>query len=136
LKKKNEVAELIDKLKQSDISIRKISKLLDIPEQRMYGWTNKNAMPSYEDIQKLKQYFGYVQNNWEVNEPESEAVVKISLTEKVKAHDALLHTLVLENVSMKLEIAELKGKPITEPLQSLVQKIYKAAQDAGKSLHG
>jgi hypothetical protein len=127
LNKRKEVADLIDKLKQSDVSIRKISKILEIPEQRMYGWTNKNATPSHEDVEKLKQYFGYNQNI--LNDEGGNDTRKVSLSEKVKAHDALFSVLVSE-------IAALRSASTGEPVQSLIMKYYKAAEDAGDSLPG
>jgi hypothetical protein len=52
---------------------------------------------------------------------------KISLADKVKAHDALLSVLVSE-------IAALRSSETGEPVRSLILKYYKAAEDAGDSL--
>lgn len=54
----SEAAKIVELIKKSGISVRKLAKELGIPDQRIYGWTNKGAQPKYEDIQALKKFFG------------------------------------------------------------------------------
>lgn len=126
MKKQTEIAILIDKIKESGISIRKLAKKLGIPEQRMYGWTNKGSVPGYEDIKKLKDYFGYNPHN--LNDEEI-GYGKTTMADKVKSHDALLSVLVHE-------LAALLSRHSGEPVHSIVKKLYKAAEDAGDDLPG
>lgn len=49
--------KIVELIKNSGVSIRKLSEKLGIPEQRIYGWTNKGAKPKYEDIQAVKAFF-------------------------------------------------------------------------------
>ena len=58
----NENQEIVELIKKSGYSVRKISKDLNIPEGRIYGWTNKKAKPTYEDGQKIRKYFGVLKD--------------------------------------------------------------------------
>lgn len=47
-----ETSKVVELIKNSGLSVRRLSKELGIPEQRMYGWMNKGATPGHEDTQK------------------------------------------------------------------------------------
>lgn len=53
-----ETSKVVELIKNSGLSVRRLSKELGIPEQRMYGWMNKGATPGHEDTQKIFAYFG------------------------------------------------------------------------------
>ena len=55
----NENQEIVELIKKSGYSVRKIAKDLNIPEWRIYGWTNKKAKPTYEMGKKLESTSGY-----------------------------------------------------------------------------
>lgn len=77
-----EIKEILDKIKNTGVSIRKISKELKIPEQRIYGWYNKGASPKHEDVQKLKMYLGMEATNQNQIKPPSgdEAVIAVLIS--------------------------------------------------------
>ena len=100
---------IVDYIKNSGQSVRKIAKEIGIPEQRIYGWVNKNASPSYEDAQKVIAYL-------RIEEPK-----QIDLESKIHGMESLL--LVLAS-----EIAGMKAAASGEPIQSELRKIYKAAE--------
>lgn len=47
---------LVEIIKDSGISVRKLAKDCGIPEQRVYAWINKGSRPKYEDELKVREY--------------------------------------------------------------------------------
>lgn len=107
--KLSEIQLLLDNIKKSSKSVRQIAKDLNIPEQRIYGWTNKGAKPGYEDVEKLKRYF-------------SLPITEVSIDDNIKVHDSLFAVVIAE-------IAALKAEKTGEPVQSIIKRLYKAAEN-------
>lgn len=54
---KNEKRDLLEKIKETGVSIYKISKQIDIPATRMYKWYDEKGMPKHEDYLKLLKWY-------------------------------------------------------------------------------
>lgn len=81
----NKATNIVEYIKQSGISVRRIAKDLGIPEQRIYGWTTKGAKPSYEDAIRVKEYLLSKEENTNQSQPikppdDYEAVISVLLS--------------------------------------------------------
>ncbi len=104
--------EITEKVKRDKITIRHLSKVLDIPYDRIYKWVQGKGQPKNEDRIKVLSW---------LNE-DSLLQKEIPLKEKSKTYDNLIAILVAE-------VAALKADKTGEPLQSIIMKLYKAAGD-------
>lgn len=132
----NKTDALLEKIKGTGVSFLKISKDTGIPHSRMYKWlpgkdgTPAKAAPKYEDVgllnRWLKAFKQGIPFNSAVNE-EKEEYGLVEIADKVLSHDALMAVIVAE-------LASLRAERTGEPVQSIIRKLYKAAEDAGESL--
>lgn len=123
----NEIKELLDKIKSSDVSVRRIAQKTGIPEGRIYNWLNKDVHPKYEDVQKLKEYFAAPANVTAEEKPVYDEGQPVSLRDQVRALSA--------SVSILLgEVASLKSVQTGEPVGSILLRLQKACADAGQLL--
>ena len=81
----NTTNNLLEIIKSSGKTVRKISKDLGIPEQRIYGWMNKGAQPKYEDEVKVREYLGQSLNDTDVEELTATVSVLISRVSELLA---------------------------------------------------
>lgn len=49
---------LLDKLKDRNISQKKLSEETGIPTTTISGWINQNKLPDYNSLKKLSKFFG------------------------------------------------------------------------------
>ena len=111
--------------------VNDLAVLLDEIQAR----TNLTLDEIAERIGKTRPYLSSrkaVKQNDEVNEKLINALrakfgndlgVRIKESDKVKAHDAMISVLVAE-------VASLRSERTGEPIQTIIRKLYKAAEDA------
>lgn len=117
-----EIEDLLQKIKESDLSIQKIAIKLDIPSQRIYNWLNKGVNPKYEDVIKLREYFGV---SVKVQEPRSvyDSGKEVPVRDQIRAINGMLSVLAGE-------VASMKSSQTGEPVGSVLLRLQKAAADA------
>lgn len=129
MKRTKEIEQLINKIKESGISVAKISSKTGIPPGRIYNWMapTKNVSPKHEDIQKLQEFFNNPAHI--VNEPSAEYLTKndLPLRDQIAAINAMISVLAGE-------VAFLRSQHTGEPVASILRLLQKAAEDA--VLHG
>jgi hypothetical protein len=118
-----EIERLLQKIRNSDASVRNIAKKTGISEYRMYNWLNKNIPPKYDDVVKLQQYFGELPN--EMNEPPGvyDHGQEVSLRDQIRSINGMLSILAGE-------VALMKSAQTGEPVGSVLLRLQKAAADA------
>lgn len=117
---------ILDEIEATAVPLLKISKATGIPVDRMYKWYKNNSKINGEDIVLLRKWLE--ESGFAVSEA-NHGYGNVPLKEKVKGHDALLSVLVHE-------VAALIAKQTGEPVQTIIKKLYKAAQDVGDDLPG
>jgi hypothetical protein len=105
----HKTSDLLEIIKNSGKTVRKISKDLGIPEQRIYGWMNKGAQPKYEDEAKVREYLGTNQslNDNDVEELTATVSVLISRVSELIAKSSGTSS-VLEQERMRKDAQALK----------------------------
>lgn len=101
-----ETSKVVELIKNSGLSVRRLSKELGIPEQRMYGWMNKGATPGHEDTQKVLAYFGNTQTK---KASDNEAVISVLLSRVSELYASKTgRSAVVELQQMKKDAEDLK----------------------------
>lgn len=118
-----EIERLLQKIRNSDASVRNIAKKTGISEYRMYNWLNKNIPPKYDDVVKLQQYFGELPH--EMKEPPAvyDHGQEVSLRDQIRSINGMLSILAGE-------VALMKSEQTGEPVGSVLLRLQKAAADA------
>lgn len=131
MKNSNELKSLLDFIQaKTRQSFDEIAEKIGISKAHLIRSKNNPDINSEKTIGRIKVEYAKVLKDRILEEDK----LVVTVSERLKAHDALLHTLVLQVASQEIRIAQLQGNKKIEPLQSLVTKIYEAAQDAGENL--
>ncbi len=75
-KENEEIKELI---KKSGMTVRRIAKITSIPDGRIYGWTNKNARPSLEDLMIIRRLVNGENNQSQEPKTDSASIALLSV---------------------------------------------------------
>lgn len=132
----NKTDVLLDRIKATGVPILKIYNETGIPSSRMYKWfggkdgkSEIKGSPKYKDVGILTKWVVAHEQRKPFNLLEEEEIEygPVVLKEKVLSHDALLSVLAME-------VAALISGRTGEPVQSVVRRLYKAAEDASDGL--
>ncbi len=109
MKKSKEIIDFVERIKKSGLSVRKIASSVGIPEQRIYGWTIKDATPGYDDIQLITSFLdrhdALTNNNFDTSKANSAPRKISSIGEK----EQKLLELDKETLASRLAVMEEKA---------------------------